>query len=87
MAGRRHPHHFSRKMLGGIIFVVTSFAGGFLSSVGASMYSFVREFFAEGQGVPLSLPQLVFLSIGIVGLGLIVSDLQGGQKTMRRRKN
>jgi hypothetical protein len=83
---RRRPHHFSKKMLGGIIFVLTSFAGGFLASVGANMYSLLREFFSTRGGVPLTVSQVVFLLIGAVGLGLIISDLTSSQEAVRRRK-
>jgi hypothetical protein len=86
MAGRRSPKRFSKRMVGGIIFVLTSFAGGFLASVGANMYSFLKKFFAKGQGSPLSLPQIVFLMIGVIGLALIISDLLNDQRSTRRRK-
>lgn len=84
MAGRRH-HRFSKRMIGGIIFVLTSFIGGFLASVGANLYSYVEGIFVR-PGNPVTLPQIGFLLIGVAGLVLIFSDLANVQKTSGRRK-
>ena len=62
-------------MTGGIVFIITSLVGGFVSSVGTDLYHILKNIIANGSELPLSLPQLIFLMIGISGLGLLVSAL------------
>jgi hypothetical protein len=72
-------------VLGGIIFILTSCAGGFAASFGAGLYNFIQRMFVVLES-PFSLPEIVFLLIGLVGVVLIISDLRHKQRqTVRRR--
>jgi len=79
---------FSNRMKGGIIFMATGLVGGFVSSVGADIYHALSAIAISNSNFPLTLPQLVFMIIGIVGLGLLLSTLFGpgtGQLPQRRK--
>jgi hypothetical protein len=85
MTGRRRAHRFSKRMISGIIFVFTSCAGGFAASLGAGLYTFVQRMFAPRE-MPFSLPEILFLLIGLVGVVLIVSDLRNTQRSTVRKR-
>jgi len=73
-------------MAGGIAFIATSLIGGFVSSVGTDVYHSIKDVFSIG--LPLSFPQIVFLIIGIAGLGLMLSavlDVNRSKPRARKR--
>jgi len=75
-------------MAGGIAFIATSLVGGFVSSVGTDVYHSLRNVFSNQSGLPLSFPQVIFLIIGIAGLGLMLSGLlDASSKPRVRRKS
>lgn len=89
MAGRRRSHRFSKRMLSGIIFVLTSFVGGIVASVGEGLYNYVQSMFALNE-IPLSFPEIAFLLVGLVGITLILSDLRKNNNqapTVSRRRS
>ena len=75
-------------MLSGIIFVLTSFVGGIVASVGAGLYNNDQSMFALNE-IPLSLPEIAFLLVGLVGITLILSDLRNNNQapTVNRRRS
>ena len=74
MARRSRRRLFSRRMASGLAFIITRLVGGFVSSVGTDIYHVMKNIIANESGLPLSLPQIIFLLIGIAGLALIVSS-------------
>ncbi|MGI0090942.1 MAG: hypothetical protein ACREBS_04470, partial [Nitrososphaerales archaeon] len=62
-------------------------AGGFLSSVGSDIYSELKSAFTSYSGFVLSVPQIVFLLVGVTGLALIVSDLIKRKSRAQVRRN
>ncbi len=86
MANRR-AHRFSKKFIGGSIFVATSFIGGFLTSFGASVYTLMQGAFSTAHEFLLSLLQIAFLLIGVIGLVLVLADLQVRKPSSNRRRN
>ena len=74
-------------MAGGIAFIVASLVGGFVSSVGTDVYHSLRNVFSNQSGLPLSFPQVIFLIIGIAGLGLMLSGLMDTSKPRARRRS
>ncbi len=80
----------SKKILSGLAFVATSLIGGIISSIGSDLYHTIRNVFLNQAGFPLSFPQIIFLIIGVAGIGLMLSgfkDLEGGSNKPRVRKN
>jgi hypothetical protein len=73
-------------MAGGIAFIATSLVGGFVSSVGTDVYHSLRNVFSNQSGPALSFPQVIFLIIGIAGLGLMLSGLFGANSKPRVRR-
>jgi predicted MFS family arabinose efflux permease len=71
-------------MMGGIIFVLASFVGGFVSSAGAGLYTFVSTFLLDK--IRLTAPEIAFLLVGVAGVGLIISDLWNSQRPPNRKK-
>jgi len=72
----------------GLIFIGTSVIGGFLSSVGTDLYHTIKSVISNEPGFPLSLPQIIFLAIGILGIGLMVSGFfESENKTPVKRKS
>jgi len=81
---RRTRRRFSKKVASGLIFIGTSLIGGFVSSVGTDLYHTIKSAFE--LGFPLSFPQLVFLIIGVAGIGLMVSGFTEVENKPRARR-
>jgi len=67
-------------------FIVTGIIGGFVSSVGIDIYHTLKSAVLNESGFPISIPQMLFLLIGLAGLGLILSGLIEPAKRPRVRK-
>ncbi|HXQ93495.1 MAG TPA: hypothetical protein VN739_10860 [Nitrososphaerales archaeon] len=87
LARRARRRQLSKKMAGGIVFIVTSLVGGFVSSVGTDVYHSIKNVFSNQSGSPLSFPQVIFLIIGLAGLGLMLSGFVDARKPRMRRKS
>jgi uncharacterized membrane protein YuzA (DUF378 family) len=60
--------------------------GGFVSSVGTDLYHTIKSAFCNQLGFPLSIPQIIFLVIGLAGIGLMLSGFADADKSRIRRK-
>jgi hypothetical protein len=62
-------------MASGLAFIITGIVGGFITSVGIDIYHTLKTAVLNENGLPVSVPQILFLLIGIAGLGLLVSGV------------
>jgi hypothetical protein len=72
----------------GLLFIGTSVVGGFISSVGTDLYHTLKSAFSNQFGFPLSIPQILFLIIGLAGIGLMLSgfaDVENDKSRIRRK--
>jgi len=84
LARKTKRNRFSKKVVSGLAFICTSLIGGFISSVGSDLYHTIRNAFSFG--FPLSLPQVIFLIIGIAGLILMISGFSDNENVKGRAK-
>ncbi|MFI5419943.1 MAG: hypothetical protein ACHQ1H_03145 [Nitrososphaerales archaeon] len=75
MARRTRKRRFSKRVAGGLAFVVTGIVGGFFSSVGIDVYHTIKSAVFNDNGFPITFPQILFLLIGLAGLGLLLSGV------------
>lgn len=64
-------HSTSKLVLVGIAFVLGGIFGGFLSGAGSDLYNMTREWVLSSV-FPLTLPQLLFSILAIIGITLII---------------
>ncbi|MDA4129188.1 MAG: hypothetical protein OK457_00305 [Thaumarchaeota archaeon] len=69
----RSRRGFSKRLVGGLIFFMTGITGGFFTSIGMDLYHTLRTAVLNQNGLSISVPQILFLLIGIAGLGLLLS--------------
>jgi hypothetical protein len=62
-------------MASGLIFIITGIVGGFITSVGIDIYHTLKTAVLNENGFPISVPLILFLLIGIAGLGLLLSGV------------
>jgi hypothetical protein len=88
LARRTRGRRFSRRVVGGMAFIVTGIIGGFVSSVGIDVYHTIKSAVMNENGFPISVPQILFLLIGLAGLGLILSGfIEPAPRSRVRKKN
>jgi len=88
LARKVRRRQFSRKVVSGLLFIATSVVGGFVSSVGTDLYHTIKNVFSNQFGFPLSVPQILFLIIGLAGIGLMLSgfaDVENNKSRIRRK--
>jgi hypothetical protein len=73
-------------MASGLIFIITGIVGGFITSVGNDIYHTLKTAVLNDNGFPISLPQILFLLIGIAGLGLLLSGVVAPPPRSRVKK-
>jgi hypothetical protein len=74
-------------MLGGISFIVVSLLGGFASSLGSDLYRAFKGMLTSGSGFPFSLPQIAFLAVGLIGIGLLISGLIDSERGYVKKRS
>lgn len=86
LARKIRRRRLSKKVMSGLLFIGTSVVGGFISSVGTDLYHTIKSAFSNQLGFPLSIPQIIFLIIGLAGIGLMLSGFADADKSRIRRK-
>jgi len=75
---------FSKKLVAGVLSILTGITGGILSNIGSDLYSSIKGELFQPVAFPVTAAQIIFVYIAIMGLVFVLLDYFEKKKDRER---